>query len=457
MELRLQYSMIVVRAINGLVDTSQQGVYADSVASIANRMDLPSWLVELRHDSTHNQLPSISVLQAASSQLLSWYVANYWRKQEERIILLRRFCEKCCHSSTFDNRGGFVAADSYGNSTMEMCREALIVLSGNSYSYIGNYKTLGSANVSHAKFIRDLNKMVGQQNIMSVSFLTDIFLPILLTSVANSGADMVEKYSFPAAPVNAFPFPLWVYVMGIAVASPVQASLPPPDDVSEPSEGTRGSAALSPHNHALICHRLWLFAVDSVDRTCKSILGAPNVGAAEALRGRLARTRAVVQFIIGQLSVACNGVPELPLREEWRVGVRESFALANGLLTEVQDRTPDANVLRAALGELEAMFAVILPTPKLAAAIGEVLCGKKRSLVELNDTEFESERAVLGKLIADNETSESVWKVQASYPLIPYGCRTVARDAAGDVHYDRNCLLDLVVLENHSVGSTGSM
>lgn len=91
-ELQLLYSMVVIRAVNGLVDCNQQGVFASSILSLAERIGLPAWIVELRHDSTHNQLPSLSVLRAASRYLLTWFRLNYWDPQQARLEELTRCC-----------------------------------------------------------------------------------------------------------------------------------------------------------------------------------------------------------------------------------------------------------------------------------------------------------------------------------------------------------------------------
>lgn len=79
--IQLLYSIIVVRAVNGLVDPNQQGYYAQSVLSLAEKLKLPGWIVELRHDATHNRLPSLSVLRAACSFMLQWFQTNYWEPQ----------------------------------------------------------------------------------------------------------------------------------------------------------------------------------------------------------------------------------------------------------------------------------------------------------------------------------------------------------------------------------------
>lgn len=69
--LRQSYATSVIRLVNGLVDPLQVGVYARSIASIAQQLGLPAWLVELRHAATHEDLPSLEVLREAANQVRS--------------------------------------------------------------------------------------------------------------------------------------------------------------------------------------------------------------------------------------------------------------------------------------------------------------------------------------------------------------------------------------------------
>ncbi|KAG7387401.1 Ribosomal biogenesis protein las1l [Phytophthora pseudosyringae] len=85
MELSLLYASVVVRCVNGLVDGSQKGAYALAVSTLAQRIGIPLWVVDLRHESTHNQLPSLPVLRFAARHLLAWLRANYWGAQEDSI------------------------------------------------------------------------------------------------------------------------------------------------------------------------------------------------------------------------------------------------------------------------------------------------------------------------------------------------------------------------------------
>lgn len=68
--LRQTYATAIIRMVNGLVDPLQSGAYARSIAAIAAQLGLPSWLVELRHAATHEDLPSLELLREASREVI---------------------------------------------------------------------------------------------------------------------------------------------------------------------------------------------------------------------------------------------------------------------------------------------------------------------------------------------------------------------------------------------------
>ncbi|PPQ63705.1 hypothetical protein CVT24_004285 [Panaeolus cyanescens] len=76
--LRQSYAIAIIRLVNGLVDPLQLGAYARSIASIAQQLNLPPWLVELRHAATHEELPSLDVLREAARQSMAWLLDNYF-------------------------------------------------------------------------------------------------------------------------------------------------------------------------------------------------------------------------------------------------------------------------------------------------------------------------------------------------------------------------------------------
>lgn len=63
---RLTYSMAITRFVNIFVDQAQQGMYAKSVSYIANTLHMPPLCVEIRHEASHNQLPSIENARLAA-------------------------------------------------------------------------------------------------------------------------------------------------------------------------------------------------------------------------------------------------------------------------------------------------------------------------------------------------------------------------------------------------------
>lgn len=65
--------MAMVRFVNSVVDAQQNGMFAQSIASIARRVGLPTWFVDLRHAATHEDLPSLQVLEDAAAEVCAHF------------------------------------------------------------------------------------------------------------------------------------------------------------------------------------------------------------------------------------------------------------------------------------------------------------------------------------------------------------------------------------------------
>ncbi|KAJ2770633.1 rRNA-processing protein las1 [Coemansia nantahalensis] len=83
--LRHMYAMALIRFVNSIVDLEQKGVYAQSMTTLASRIGMPVWLVELRHACTHEQIPSLTVLRSACAQAYHWLDSYYWRRQSRAL------------------------------------------------------------------------------------------------------------------------------------------------------------------------------------------------------------------------------------------------------------------------------------------------------------------------------------------------------------------------------------
>lgn len=69
---RLTLAMAIVRFVNGMVDQDQKGKFARSVQTIGEEIGLPKWLVDIRHESAHQNLPSLETLRCGVRASLSW-------------------------------------------------------------------------------------------------------------------------------------------------------------------------------------------------------------------------------------------------------------------------------------------------------------------------------------------------------------------------------------------------
>ena len=78
-ELRLSYSSAIVRTINGFADVLQQQRFvASSVSLLCSKLGIPAWIVDIRHEASHNALPSLGVLRLATCTLMEFLKTEYW-------------------------------------------------------------------------------------------------------------------------------------------------------------------------------------------------------------------------------------------------------------------------------------------------------------------------------------------------------------------------------------------
>ncbi|CAK0869991.1 unnamed protein product [Prorocentrum cordatum] len=84
-ELQLLYSMAVVRLVNGIVDPAQKKARAGSIAMLAQELDWPQWFVDLRHEATHQRLPSLHLLRLAAREATWLLLERYWRPQQALV------------------------------------------------------------------------------------------------------------------------------------------------------------------------------------------------------------------------------------------------------------------------------------------------------------------------------------------------------------------------------------
>lgn len=82
--LSMLYGMSIVRLVNGFVDSQQTKIYAQSISRLAEKVNIPRWFVELRHEVTHDKLPHLDSLRLAANEAIVWLYDFYWKPQYEQ-------------------------------------------------------------------------------------------------------------------------------------------------------------------------------------------------------------------------------------------------------------------------------------------------------------------------------------------------------------------------------------
>ncbi|XP_056441875.1 ribosomal biogenesis protein LAS1L [Gadus chalcogrammus] len=79
-DLVLLYGTALVRFVN-LITERQQGRVARPLRLLAGRLNLPEWIVNLRHDFTHRKLPNLNWCRKGCKLILNWLQQEYWSRQ----------------------------------------------------------------------------------------------------------------------------------------------------------------------------------------------------------------------------------------------------------------------------------------------------------------------------------------------------------------------------------------
>ncbi|XP_048839499.1 ribosomal biogenesis protein LAS1L [Brienomyrus brachyistius] len=79
-DLVLLYGTALVRFVNLITERKQKKV-ATSLRRLADKMNIPEWIVNLRHDITHHKLPTLKFCRKGCKFVLAWLQQEYWSRQ----------------------------------------------------------------------------------------------------------------------------------------------------------------------------------------------------------------------------------------------------------------------------------------------------------------------------------------------------------------------------------------
>ncbi|KAL9260536.1 Dihydropyrimidinase-like protein [Drosera capensis] len=86
--LAMLYSMAITRIVNGMIEKTRKQTEM-SIADAAEVINMPRMLIDIRHEGSHRELPSVRLLRLASVKALNWLKSYYWDAQVEAIPLRR--------------------------------------------------------------------------------------------------------------------------------------------------------------------------------------------------------------------------------------------------------------------------------------------------------------------------------------------------------------------------------
>ena len=71
-------ALSIVRFINNLLDSQQDTVHAIPLSALCHQLNIPSFWVDIRHQITHQGMPSISVMQSIVAQMHQYLDNEFW-------------------------------------------------------------------------------------------------------------------------------------------------------------------------------------------------------------------------------------------------------------------------------------------------------------------------------------------------------------------------------------------
>ncbi|KAM5146072.1 ribosomal biogenesis protein LAS1L isoform 2-T2 [Mantella aurantiaca] len=79
-ELSLLYGLALVRFVNIITERKQKTI-AIPLRRLANELNIPEWVVNLRHSATHGKMPNLSTCRKGWDFVMEWLRREYWSRQ----------------------------------------------------------------------------------------------------------------------------------------------------------------------------------------------------------------------------------------------------------------------------------------------------------------------------------------------------------------------------------------
>ncbi|XP_068637563.1 uncharacterized protein [Aristolochia californica] len=98
--LAMGYCMAIMRLVNSFVEKSRKKT-ALSISESADALGIPRMLVDIRHECSHRELPSLALVRLASTKALEWLKSYYWEPQRRLIPNVKKEIKSRLHEMTY--------------------------------------------------------------------------------------------------------------------------------------------------------------------------------------------------------------------------------------------------------------------------------------------------------------------------------------------------------------------
>uniref|UniRef100_A0A1D1ZK34 Ribosomal biogenesis protein LAS1L n=2 Tax=Anthurium amnicola TaxID=1678845 RepID=A0A1D1ZK34_9ARAE len=107
--LAMLYCIALTRLVNGFVgkvscfdDHAQKhGKKKHSISDLADAIGMPRMVIDIRHESSHRDLPSLPLVRLASTKALDWLKSHYWEPQRRAIPDVRQEIRSRLHQMIY--------------------------------------------------------------------------------------------------------------------------------------------------------------------------------------------------------------------------------------------------------------------------------------------------------------------------------------------------------------------
>ncbi|GFR17828.1 ribosomal biogenesis protein LAS1L, partial [Trichonephila clavata] len=101
-DIQMLYSMALIRFVNVIVEQHKDTKFVRGVTTLGREQNIPSWIIDLRHEASHSYCPSLPTLRMGAERALQYLEDTFWKaeaasvqsivnvtnKQEEEIYIL---------------------------------------------------------------------------------------------------------------------------------------------------------------------------------------------------------------------------------------------------------------------------------------------------------------------------------------------------------------------------------